>query len=163
MAFTATAGGAFAPASSPIGVNHTATAGLTSLSHVGTVTVTATLGGAGASNGFSRSTQIVFESALPDIITVSLSALTVAKGGSIKVTAHLTRSVGLVTANTVATFSSTGGGFENQSLVQPAAGGVESQATADFLPGANATAGPITITVGTNPPSVAGSAVVTVQ
>jgi hypothetical protein len=130
--------------------------------------VSATLNTTGGSNGFSRQTPFRFDVALPNVITVVVDNLTVMPGGTVHVTAHFTRLVGQVTANTVAVFSATDakgagvGGFQNVTVVQPAASGTDSTATADFLPGANAAAGPVTISVGTAPASVIGSTDITV-
>jgi len=163
VAFSSSTGGAFAPSPAPIGIDHTATAGLTSPKTLGAATVVATL-----PNGFSRQTQITFVPALPDAITLAVDKASVPASGTIHVTAHLTRLVGLVTANTTVRFSAKDaangavGTFINQTVVQPAASGTESTATADFLPGATAVPGPVTITVGTDPPSVVGTTTVTV-
>ncbi len=102
------------------------------------------------------------------MISVVVDSLTVMPGGKVHVTAHLTRPVGQVTANTVAVFSAKDangndvGGFENVTVVQPGASASDSIATADFLPGATAAPGPVTIFVGTDPASVTGSTTITV-
>jgi hypothetical protein len=168
VTFTSTAG-TFPPTPVPIGIDHTATAGLTSPKTIGAASVNAMLSTAGNSNGFSRQAPFRFDVALPNVVTVSVDNLTVMPGGTVHVTAHFTRLVGQVSANTVAVFSATDasgnavGGFENVTVVQPAAtNGSDSTATADYLPGANAAPGPITISAGTNPPSVTGSTNITV-
>ena len=91
----------------PIGIDHTATAGLTSPKTIGAASVSATLNTTGGSNGFSRQTPFRFDVALPNVITVVVDNLTVMPGGMVHVTAHFTRLVGQVTANTVAVFSAT--------------------------------------------------------
>ncbi len=162
VTFSSTAG-TFPVATVPIGIDHTATAGLMSSKTPGVGTVTATLSG-----GFSRQIPFRFDVALPNVISVVVDSLTVMPGGKVHVTAHLTRPVGQVTANTVAVFSakdSNGndvGGFENVTVVQPGASASDSIATADFLPGATAAPGPVTIFVGTDPASVTGSTTITV-
>jgi hypothetical protein len=164
----ASSAGTFPPTPVPIGIDHTATAGLTSPKTIGAASVSATLNTTGGSNGFSRQTPFRFDIALPNVITVGVDSLTVMPGGKVHVTAHFTRLVGQVTANTVALFSARDangndvGGFENVTVVQPAASGSDSTASADFLPGENATPGQVTIFVGTDPPSVVGSTNVTV-
>jgi hypothetical protein len=168
VTFASTAG-TFPATPVPIGIDHTATAGLTSPKTIGAASVSATLATSGSTgNGFSRQTPFRFDVALPDVITVGVDSLTVMPGGVVHVTAHFTRQVGQVSANTVAVFSATDakgapvGGFVNVTVVQPAASGSDSTATADFLPGANAVPGPITIFAGTDPPSVTGSTSITV-
>jgi hypothetical protein len=167
VTFMSTAG-TFPATPVPIGIDHTATAGLTSPKTIGAASVTATVNTTGGSNGFSRQTPFRFDIALPNVITVMVDSLTVMPGGKVHVTAHFTRLVGQVTANTVAIFNATDakgnsvGGFENVTVVQPAASGSDSTASADFLPGATAAPGPITISVGTEPPSVTGSTDITV-
>jgi hypothetical protein len=167
VTFTSTAG-AFPPTPVPIGIDHTATAGLTSPKTPGVAAVSATLNTGSGSNGFSRQTSVRFDPALPNVITVVVDNLTVMPGGKVHVTAHLTRPVGQVTANTVVVFSAKDasgndvGGFENVTVVQPGASASDSIATADYLPGAAAAPGPVTIFVGTDPPSVTGSTTITV-
>jgi hypothetical protein len=167
ITFSSTAG-TFPATPVPIGIDHRATAGLTSPKTIGAASVTATVNTPGGSNGFSRQTPFRFDIALPNVITVGVDNLTVTPGGKVHVTAHFTRLVGQVSANTVAVFSATDskggsvGGFENVTVVQPASSGSDSTASADFLPGANAAPGPITISVGTDPPSVIGSTDITV-
>ncbi|HEY0555669.1 MAG TPA: hypothetical protein VGG20_15540 [Thermoanaerobaculia bacterium] len=167
VTFTSSAG-TFPSTPVPIGIDHTATAGLTSPKTIGAASVTATINTTGGSNGFSRQTPFRFDVALPNVITVGVDNLTVKPGGMVHVTAHFTRLVGQVSANTVAVFNATDskgnsvGGFQNVTVVQPAASGSDSTASADFLPGATAAPGPITITVGTDPPSVTGSTDITV-
>ena len=162
VTFSSTAG-TFPVAAVPIGIDHTATAGLMSSKTPGVGTVTATLSG-----GFSRQIPFRFDIALPNVISVVVDSLTVMPGGKVHVTAHLTRPVGQVTANTVAVFSAQDangndvGGFENVTVVQPGASASDSIATADFLPGATAAPGPVTIFVGTDPASVTGSTTITV-
>jgi hypothetical protein len=168
ITFASTAG-TFPSTPVPISIDHTATAGLTSPKTIGAASVSATLSTSGSTgNGFSRQTPFRFDVALPDVITVVVDSLTVMPGGMVHVTAHFTRQVGQVSANTVAVFSATDakgaavGGFQNVTVVQPAASGSDSTATADFLPGANAAPGPITIFAGTDPASVTGSTSITV-
>jgi len=167
VTFMSTAG-TFPSTPVPIGIDHRATAGLTSPKTIGAASVTATVNTTGGSNGFSRQTPFRFDVALPNVITVMVDSLTVMPGGKVHVTAHFTRLVGQVSANTVAVFSATDangasvGGFENVTVVQPAASGSDNTASADFLPGANAAPGPITISAGTDPPSVIGSTDITV-
>jgi hypothetical protein len=168
VTFASTAG-TFPATPVPIGIDHTATAGLTSPKTIGAASVSATLATSGSTgNGFSRQTPFRFDVALPDVITVVVDSLTVMPGGMVHVTAHFTRQVGQVSANIVAVFSATDakgapvGGFVNVTVVQPAASGSDSTATADFLPGANAAPGPITIFAGTDPASVTGSTSITV-
>jgi hypothetical protein len=126
------------------------------------------LNSGGGTNGFSRQVPVRFEVALPNVISVVVDNLTVMPGGKVHVTAHLTRLVGQVTANTVAVFSAQDkngndvGGFQNITVVQPGTSASDSIATADFLPGATAAPGPVTISVGTAPPSVTGSTTITV-
>jgi hypothetical protein len=166
VTFSSTAG-TFPTATVPIGIDHTATAGLMSSKTPGAGTVSATLNGGGTS-GFSRQVPFRFEIALPNVISVVVDSLTVMPGGKVHVTAHLTRSIGQVTANTIAVFSAEDangngvGGFENVTVVQPGAGASDSIATADFLPGATAAPGPVTISVGTDPASVTGSTTINV-
>lgn len=166
VTFSSTAG-TFPAATVQIGIDHTATAGLMSSRTPGVATVSATLSG-GGSNGFSRQIPFRFEIALPNVISVVVDSLTVMPGGKIHVTAHLTRLIGQVTANTIAVFSAEDangndvGGFENVTVVQPGATASDSIATADFLPGATAAPGPVTIFVGTDPPSVTGSTTIAV-
>jgi hypothetical protein len=166
VTFSSTAG-TFPSATVPIGIDHTATAGLMSSKTPGVATVSATLSG-GGTNGFSRQVPFRFDVALPNVISVVVDSLTVMPGGKVHVTAHLTRLIGQVTANTVAAFSALDpngnevGGFENVTVVQPGASATDSIATADYLPGATARPGPVTITVGTDPPSVTGSTTITV-
>lgn len=163
VTFSSTAG-TFSAAQVPIGIDHTATAGLTSPKTIGAATVSATLNG----NGFSRQTSIRFDPALPNVITVQVDNLQVMPGGKVKVTAHFTRPIGQVSANTVATFSARDasgnviGGFENVTVIQPGTSATDSTATADYLPGPDAAAGPVTITAGTDPPSVTGSTTITI-
>jgi hypothetical protein len=151
-----------------IAIDHTATAGLMSPKTPGAATVSATLAASGGVNGFSRQTLIRFDTALPEIITVQVDNLELAPGGKTHVTAHFSRRVGLVTANMVALFSATNssnspvGGFENVTVVQPGPGTTDSVATADFLPGAAATPGQVTIRVGTDPVSVTGSTMIAI-
>jgi hypothetical protein len=153
----------------PIGIDHTATAGLTSPKTIGAATVTATLNAPGGGTGFSRQTSIRFDPALPNVITVMVDNLQVAPGGQVHVTAHFTRSIGQVSANTVAVFSAQDangnavGSFQNVTVIQPSANGTDSTATADYLPGPNAAPGPVTITAGTDPASVTGSTTITVK
>jgi hypothetical protein len=134
----------------------------------GAATVSATLAASGGVNGFSRQAPIRFEIAFPEIITVQLDNLAIAPGGKAQVTAHFSRRVGQVTANTVAVFNATNssggpvGGFENVTVVQPGSSTSDSIATADFLPGASANPGPVTIRVGTDPASVTGSTTITI-
>ncbi len=160
--------GTFPSTPVPIGVDHTATAGLTSPKTIGAATVSATLNGSGGGTGFSRQTSIQFVPALPNVITVQVDNLQVMPGGTVHVTGHFTRLVGQVSAGTVATFSAMDangnvvGGFQNVTVVQPGASGTDSTATADYLPGPNAAPGPVTITVGTDPASVTGSTTVTI-
>ncbi len=162
--------GTFSPAMVPIGIDHTATSGLTSPKTIGPATVIATLSAPGSgSNGFSRQTSIRFDPALPNVISVQVDNLEVAPGGKVHVTAHFTRPVGQVSANIVAVFRAEDangndvGGFQNVTVVQPAAGGTDSIATADFLPGSSIAPGPVTILVGTDPASVTGSTTITVK
>jgi hypothetical protein len=167
VTFTSTAG-AFPSTPVPIGIDHTATAGLTSPKTPGVAAVSATLNTGTGSNGFSRQTSIRFDPALPNVITVVVDSLTVMPGGKVHVTAHFTRPVGQVTANTVAVFSARDaggndvGGFENVTVIQPGASASDSIATADYLPGAAAAPGPVTIFAGTDPPSVTGSTTITI-
>ena len=161
--------GTFPAAPVPIGIDHTATAGLTSPKTIGTATVSATLSSPGGSgNGFSRQTSIRFDPALPNVITVQVDNLQVMPGGKVRVTAHFTRPIGQVSANTVATFSALDasgnviGSFENVTVIQPGTSATDSTATADYLPGPGAAAGPVTITAGTDPPSVTGSTTITI-
>lgn len=167
VTFSSTAG-TFPVATVQIGIDHTATAGLMSSKVPGVGTVSATLNSGGGNGGFSRQIPFRFDVALPNVISVVVDSLTVMPGGKVHVTAHLTRPVGQVTANTVAVFSATDangndvGGFENVTVVQPGASASDSIATADFLPGAAAAPGPVTIFVGTEPPSVTGSTTITV-
>jgi len=168
VTFSSTAG-TFPAATVQIGIDHTATAGLMSSKTPGAGTVSATLNsGSGGTNGFSRQVPIRFEVALPNVISVVVDSLTVMPGGKVHVTAHLTRPVGQVTANTVAVFSASDangndvGGFQNITVVQPGTSASDSIATADFLPGAAAAPGPVTISVGTAPASVTGSTPITV-
>lgn len=167
VTFSSTAG-TFPVATVQIGIDHTATAGLMSSKVPGVGTVSATLNSGGGTGGFSRQIPFRFDVALPNVISVVVDNLTVMPGGKVHVTAHLTRPVGQVTANTVAVFSATDangndvGGFENVTVVQPGASASDSIATADFLPGATAAPGPVTIFVGTEPPSVTGSTTITV-
>jgi hypothetical protein len=161
--------GTFPATPVPIGIDHTATAGLTSPKTIGTATVSATLNAPGGSgNGFSRQTSIRFDPALPNVITVQVDNLQVMPGGKVRVTAHFTRSIGQVSANTVALFSAQDasgnviGGFENVTVIQPGTSATDSTATADYLPGPDAAAGPVTITAGTDPPSVTGSTTITI-
>ncbi|HVT60048.1 MAG TPA: hypothetical protein VHR45_16830 [Thermoanaerobaculia bacterium] len=168
VAFSSTVG-TFSPATAPIGVDHTATAGLPSPPAAGIATVTATLTPGSGGSGFSRQTQIRFTSALPEVITLSVDNLVVMPGGKVHVIAHMTRAVGVVTPNTVAVFRAQDvnknpvGDFQNVTVVQPGASSLESVASADFLPGSSIGPGPVTLTVGTNPPSVVGSATITVK
>jgi hypothetical protein len=162
--------GTFPATPVPVGIDHTATAGLTSPKTIGAATVSATLSAPGnGGNGFSRQTSIRFDPALPNVITVQVDNLQVAPGGTVRVTAHFTRSVGQVSANTVATFSALDakgnsvGGFQNVTVVQPGTSSTDSIATADYLPGASAAPGPVTIFVGTDPASVTGSTTITVK
>lgn len=168
VTFSSTAG-TFPAATVQIGIDHTATAGLMSSKTPGAATVSATLNsGGGGTNGFSRQVPVRFEVALPNVISVVVDSLTVMPGGKVHVTAHLTRPVGQVTANTVAVFSAEDaagndvGGFQNVTVVQPGTSASDSIATADFLPGATAAPGPVTIFVGTDPASVTGSTTITV-
>ncbi|HTG32105.1 MAG TPA: hypothetical protein VLB76_04190 [Thermoanaerobaculia bacterium] len=167
VTFSSTAG-TFPVATVQIGIDHTATAGLMSSKVPGVGTVSATLNSGGGTGGFSRQIPFRFDVALPNVISVVVDSLTVMPGGKVHVTAHLTRPVGQVTANTVAVFSATDangndvGGFENVTVVQPGASDSDSIATADFLPGATAAPGPVTIFVGTEPLSVTGSTTITV-
>jgi hypothetical protein len=168
VTFTSSSG-AFPPTPVPIGVDHTATAGLTSPKTIGVATVSATLTSAGGGTGFSRQTSIRFDPALPNVITVQVDNLEVMPGGKVRVTAHFTRPVGQVSANIVATFSAVDasgnpvGSFQNVTVVQPGTSATDSIATADYLPGAGAAPGPVTIVVGTDPPSVTGSTTITVK
>ena len=167
VTFSSTAG-TFPVATVQIGIDHTATAGLMSSKVPGVGTVSATLNSGGGAGGFSRQIPFRFDVALPNVISVVVDSLTVMPGGKVHVTAHLTRPIGQVTANTVAVFSATDangndvGGFENVTVVQPGASASDSIATADFLPGATAAPGRVTIFVGTEPPSVTGSTTITV-
>jgi hypothetical protein len=168
VTFSSTAG-TFPATPVPIGIDHRATAGLTSPKTPGAAAVTATLNAPGSSgNGFSRQTALRFDPALPEVITIQVDNLQVAPGGKVHVTAHLTRSVGQVSANLVATFSARDAsgnpvqGFQNVTVVQPGTTATDSVASADFLPAATVAPGPVTITVGTDPPSVTGSATITV-
>jgi hypothetical protein len=168
VTFSSTAG-AFPATPVQIGIDHRATAGLTSPKTPGAASVSATLNLSGSgSNGFSRQIPFRFDLALPEVITVGVDNLVVMPGGKIRVTAHLTRAVGQVTANTVATFSAIDGsgnpvqGFENVTVVQPGAGPTDSIATADFVPVSTVAPGPVTISVGTIPASVTGSTTITV-
>jgi hypothetical protein len=167
VTFSSTAG-TFPAATVQIGIDHTATAGLMSSKTPGVGTVSATLNSGGGTNGFSRQVPVRFEVALPNVISIVVDSLTVMPGGKVHVTAHLTRLVGQVTANTVAVFSAEDaagndvGSFENVTVVQPGASASDSIATADFLPGATAAPGPVTISVGTAPASVTGSTTITV-
>ncbi len=168
VTFTSSSG-TFPATPVPIGIDHTATAGLTSPKTIGAATVTATLNAPGSGgNGFSRQTSIRFDPALPNVITVQVDNLQVMPGGKVRVTAHFTRPVGQVSANTVATFTARDasgnviGGFENVTVIQPGTSATDSVATADYLPGPDAAAGPVTITVGTDPASVTGSTTITV-
>src|SRR4051812_1397238 len=161
--------GTFPATPVPIGIDHTATAGLTSPKTIGTATVSATLNAPGGSgNGFSRQTSIRFDPALPNVITVQVDNLQVMPGGKVRVTAHFTRSIGQVSANTVALFSAQDasgnviGGFANVTGVQPGTSATDSTATADYLPGPGAAARPGAITAGTDPPSVTGSTTITI-
>lgn len=168
VTFSASAG-TFPAAPVPIAIDHTATAGLTSPKTIGAATVSATLNAPGSGNGFSRQTSIRFDPALPNVITVQVDNLQVTPGGMVRVTAHFTRAIGQVSANTVATFSALDangnavGGFQNVTVVQPGTSATDSTATADYLPGPNAAPGPVTITVGTDPASVTGSTTITVK
>ena len=161
--------GSFPSTPVPIGIDHTATAGLTSPKTIGAATVTATLNAPGGGTGFSRQTSIRFDPALPNVITVQVDNLQVMPGGKVRVTAHFTRSIGQVSANTVATFSARDangnpvGGFENVTVIQPGTSSTDSVATADYLPGASAAPGPVTITAGTDPASVTGSTTITIK
>jgi hypothetical protein len=168
VTFSSTAG-SFPATPVQIGIDHLATAGLTSPKTPGVATVSATLNVPGSSNnGFSRQIPFRFDLALPEVITVQVDNLQVMPGGKVQVTAHLTRSVGQVTANTVATFSATDGsgkpvqGFANVTVVQPGTGSTDSIATADFVPASTVAPGPVTISVGTVPASVTGSTTITV-
>src|SRR3954454_1350540 len=111
--------GTFPATPVPIGIDHTATAGLTSPKTIGSATVSATLSAPGSGNGFSRQTSIRFDPALPNVITVQVDSLQVLPSGKVRVTAHFTRPIGQVSANTVATFSARDangnavGGFAN--------------------------------------------------
>ncbi|MFL6236054.1 MAG: hypothetical protein ACJ76N_23180 [Thermoanaerobaculia bacterium] len=160
--------GTFPSTPVPIGIDHTATAGLTSPKTIGAATVTATLNAPGGGTGFSRQTSIRFDPALPNVITVQVDNLQVLPGGKVRVTAHFTRSIGQVSANTVATFSARDangnsvGGFENVTVIQPGTSATDSTATADYLPGPSAAPGPVTITAGTDPASVTGSTNITI-
>ncbi|MFL6259030.1 MAG: hypothetical protein ACJ76Y_04900 [Thermoanaerobaculia bacterium] len=160
--------GTFPSTPVPIGIDHTATAGLTSPKTIGAATVTATLNAPGGGNGFSRQTSIRFDPALPNVITVQVDNLQVLPGGKVHVTAHFTRSIGQVSANAVATFSARDangnavGGFENVTVIQPGTSATDSTATADYLPGPSAAPGPVTITAGTDPASVTGSTNITI-
>jgi hypothetical protein len=141
---------------------------LTSPKTIGAATVSATLSAPGSGNGFSRQTSIRFDPALPNVITVQVDNLQVLPSGKVRVTAHFTRPIGQVSANTVATFSARDangnavGGFANVTVIQAGTSATDSTATADFLPGSDAAPGPVTITVGTDPGSVTGSATITV-
>jgi hypothetical protein len=165
VTFTSSSG-AFPATPVPIGIDHTATAGLTSPRTIGPATVTATLGG---SNGFSRQTAIRFDPALPNVIAVQVDNLQVTPGGTVHVTAHFTRPVGQVSANLAAVFRAVDangndvGGFQNATVIQPGTSATDSIATADFLPGSSAAPGPVTILVGTDPASVTGSTTITVR
>jgi hypothetical protein len=168
VTFTSTAG-TFPPTPVQIGIDHRATAGLTSPKTLGAATVSATLNAPGSTNnGFSRQVPFRFDPALPDVITVQVDNLQVNPGGKVHVTAHLTRLIGQVTANTVATFSAQDAagnpvaGFANVTVVQPGSTGNDSTAGADFVPAATVAPGPVTITVGTDPSSVTGSTTITI-
>jgi hypothetical protein len=168
VTFSSTAG-TFPATPVPIGIDHRATAGLTSPKTPGAAAVIATLNAPGSGgNGFSRQTPFRFDPALPEVITVQVDNLQVAPGGKVRVTAHLTRSVGQVSANLVATFSARDAsgnpvqGFQNVTVVQPGTTATDSVASADFVPAAIVAPGPVTITVGTDPPSVTGATTITV-
>lgn len=168
VTFSSSTGGTFSPNPAPIGLDHTATSGLTSPKTLGTATVVATLSTGGTGNGFSRQTIITFVAALPDAITITVDNASIPASGTVQLTAHLTRLTGVVTANTAVVWSARDasgnavGTFVNQTVAQPAASGTEATATATYSPGAGTAPGPITITAGTNPPSVTGSTTITV-
>src|SRR3954453_17766245 len=90
----ASSSGPFPATPVPIGIDHTATAGLTSPKTIGAATVSATLNAPGGGNGFSRAASIRFDPALPNVITVQVDNLQVMPGGKVHVTAHFTRSIG---------------------------------------------------------------------
>jgi len=168
VAFSSSTGGTFSPNPAPIGLDHTATSGLVSPKTLGTATVVATLSTGGTGSGFSRQTLITFVPALPDAITLTVDNAAVPASGTVRLTAHLTRLTGVVTANTAVRWSARDasgnavGTFVNQTVAQPAASNTEATATADYRPGAATAPGPITITAGTYPPSVTGSTTITV-
>ena len=108
--------------------------------------------------GVSRTADIAFERAPPDVITVSANSLSVAAGpdAQVTITATLHREVGDVTDGTVVTFRAVDaagdpvGTFGNVTLSE---GGT---ATADFRPG-GAAPGFVTVIVGAEGTSVTGS------
>jgi hypothetical protein len=163
VTFTATQSGFGAAATPtvtvPVDGSFRASADLESPAAIGSARVTA------SAAGFSEDTRIDFHRALPDLITVAVSAAQVpaSADGSVTVTGTFLRDVGTVTAGTVATFSavdSSGapvGQFRNVTVVGQATPNV---ATADFFPGATAVRGLVTIVVGTAEGSATGTGVV---
>lgn len=156
VGFAASVGGfgsAAAPTiDAPVVDGNRASADLQSLGTISTVRVTASV------LGVTRATQITFERALPDGITVTADPLQApaAVGTQVAIAAVLHRDVGAVTDGTVVTFGATDdsgapvGTFGN---VTRSTGG---QATATFLPGTDQP-GFVTITVGAEGSPVTGS------
>ncbi len=136
----------------PVDAANRASVDLVSASTVGSARVTATVA------GVSRSAEVTFERALPDVITVSADSLAVpaAADSQVTITAGLHRDVGTVTDGTVVTFravDSAGapvGTFGNVTL---SSGGT---ATAVFRPG-SAPPGFVTVIVGAEGTSVTGT------
>ncbi len=139
----------------------TATTDLVSHTAIGSARVTAT-----AAN-VSTQEEIHFTRAFPDRITTALSAPTVgaAAAGTVTITATFLRDVGKVTPGTVAIFTATDaagapiGSFSDVTVVGQATPDV---ATADFLPGATAYRGPVTLTVRADGAATTATTTVTV-
>jgi hypothetical protein len=143
--------GSFAPGSNtlsiqvPAGADLTATAVLYSPLQIGNALVTAAVAGA------SQQIPLRFERALPDLVTLQLSDITVtdSTSGKLTVTATLLRNVGAVTPGTAVTFQATRNdtgapfGLFTGNPTVTAAGGV---ATATFSPGGSGYRGPAQMT-----------------
>lgn len=163
VTFTATQsgfGGAAAPTVTvPVDGSFRASADLESPAAIGFARVTATAA------GFSQDARIDFHRALPDLVTVAVSAATVAASSdaSVTVTGTFLRDVGTVTTGTVATFTAVDaagapvGQFRNVTAIGQA---TPSVATADFFPGTTAVRGLVTIRVGTAEGSATGTGTV---
>lgn len=156
-----TTNGSFTPGSTartsgdiPTDANGTARVLLYAPTDLGTALVTVTGG------TFSTSDTVSFVPANPDAISLSAGPLTIPKTETqvVTVTALLSRSPGQVTTNTSVDFSivsdvtgQTFGRFQNVKR-----SGTDRQASADFVPGANAPSGLATITA-TVPGKVPGT------